>query len=121
MGTWTAERWLAGSPAEILELLSEPEAIAEWSPVRFELLGLDGERLEAGSRARVRGELAGRGVEFEVIVEEADEEAFSVRGQGLVGRALAHGVDVALSGGALPATLGGLARALQRRGELAYA
>jgi hypothetical protein len=59
MKTWTTETWLAGAPEQVLELLSEPDAIARWAPIAFEVLDLDRERLVAGTRARVSGALAG--------------------------------------------------------------
>ena len=37
MKTWTTETWLAGAPEEVLELLTEPDAIARWAPIPFEL------------------------------------------------------------------------------------
>ena len=51
---------VTGLPDEILALLTEPDAIALWTPAPFELIDLDTDRLVAGSRARVRGRLAGR-------------------------------------------------------------
>jgi hypothetical protein len=111
-------------------LLTEPAAIARWTPVPFELIDLDTDRLEAGSRARVRGGLAGRTLEFDVEVIAADDErlalvatgpisidveyalrpaaggsdlraSVSVRGSGLIGRVLAQAADALLAAGAL--------------------
>lgn len=130
MRTWTADTWLAGEPDDVLELLTEPEAIARWSPVPFELVDCETERLLAGTRARVRGELAGRGLQFEVDVHEASparlalvaqgpiaidveyrlapldcgsqlQAAVSVSGRGLLGGLLARAVETLLAGGAL--------------------
>ncbi|MGH2884133.1 MAG: hypothetical protein ACRDPM_18470 [Solirubrobacteraceae bacterium] len=72
MKTWITETWVAGGPEHVLELLTEPDAIACWAPIPFELLDLDGERLVTGSRARVSGALAGRRLEFDVEIHEAD-------------------------------------------------
>src|SRR5262249_51640261 len=66
MKTWTTETWVRGTPEEVLELLTEPDAIARWAPIPFEVLDLDGERIVAGTRARVGGALAGRRLEFDV-------------------------------------------------------
>ena len=71
--TWTERMVLSGTPEEVLELLTQPEAIARWTPVPFEIVELAGGRLLAGGRGRVRGRLAGRAVEFAVEVLEADE------------------------------------------------
>jgi hypothetical protein len=130
MRTWTADTWLAGEPDDVLELLTEPEAIARWSPVPFELVDCETTRLLAGTRARVRGELAGRGLQFDVDVHEASaarlalvaqgpididveyrlapldcgsqlQAAVSVSGRGLLGGLLARAVETLLAGGAL--------------------
>ncbi len=130
MRTWTTETTVARLPDEVLALLTEPEAIARWAPVPFELLELNTDRLVAGSRARVLGRLAGRTLEFDVEVLAADEErlalvadgpisldveyrlrrvargsevsaSVSVRGSGLIGRVLVHATDALLAAGAL--------------------
>jgi hypothetical protein len=142
MRTWTTEMWLAGMPDEILELLTEPDAIARWAPLPFELVALDGERLRAGSRARVRGGLAGRQVEFDVEISEADDgrlslvatgpvsidaeyvlraadggsevrASVSVRGRGLLGGLMARALDTLLAAGALRAAVARLGDELQ--------
>lgn len=111
-------------------MLTQPDAIAQWTPVPFELIDLDADRLVAGSRARVRGHLAGRTLEFDVEVLAADDErlalvatgpisidveyalrpaaggselraSVSVRGSGLIGRVLAQATDALLAAGAL--------------------
>src|SRR4051794_36944367 len=73
MSKWTARASVAGHPDEVLDLLTEPAAIRSWAPIPFEVTALDGDRLEAGSIARVSGGLAGRKVSFEVEVIEAGE------------------------------------------------
>jgi hypothetical protein len=144
MRTWTTEMWLAGMPAEILELLTEPDAIARWAPVQFELVSLEGqgERLRAGTHARVRGGLAGRQVEFDVEIQQADDgrlslvatgpvsidaeyllraagggsevrASVSVRGRGLLGGLLARALDTLLAAGALRASVARLGEQLQ--------
>jgi hypothetical protein len=142
MRTWTTQTTVAGLPDEVLALLTEPEAIARWAPVPFELLETDTDRLVAGSRARVLGRLAGRTLEFDVEVLAADEQrlalvadgpismdveyrfrqvasgsevraSVSVRGSGLVGRVLAQATDTLLAGGALRAAVGRIGRELE--------
>jgi hypothetical protein len=127
------------SPADVLDLLTEPDAIARWAPIPFEVIELDSRRLVTGSRARVAGRLAGRSVEFEVVVLEArpgrldliadgpisiaveyclepaargsEVHAYvSVDGHGLLGRLLAKATDALLAAGAL-------GRALERLGQ----
>ncbi|HEX8977601.1 MAG TPA: SRPBCC family protein [Solirubrobacteraceae bacterium] len=142
MKTWTVEKWVAGTPQDVLELLTEPEAIARWAPIPFEVLELDGDRLEAGTRARVRGSLAGRGLEFDVEIREAAPEALSlvasgpvsigaeyllspvdggsevrasvsVSGRGLLGGLLARAFETVLAAGALSASVARIGQQLQ--------
>jgi hypothetical protein len=139
---WHSNATVPGSPADVLELLTEPQAIARWAPVPFEVVALDGARLESGSHARVAGRLAGRVVEFEVDVLRASDErlelvahgpisidvqyrlrpagteseiqaSVSVEGRGLFGRLLAKATETLLAGGALRMSLERLGRELQ--------
>ena len=125
MKTWTTETWVAGAPEHVLELLA-----------------LDGERLVAGTRARVSGALAGRRLEFDVEIHEADEERLSlvahgpvsigaeyliapadggsdvrasvwVSARGLLGGILARAFDAVLAAGALPASVARMGRELE--------
>jgi hypothetical protein len=134
MKEWTTRTTVRGLPDEVLTLLTDPKAIATWSPVPFEITELDGRRLKAGSRARVRGSLAGKGVEFDVKVEAADEcgltlracgpvdldvayelravpegsdvrARVAVRGRGILGRVLATATESLLAAGALDVAL----------------
>jgi hypothetical protein len=139
MSTWSTHRSVSGSPDEVIAVLSDPATIRRWSPIDFEVEDLDGERLEAGSRARVAGRLAGRSAAFEVDVAQAgggrfaltangpieidvEYEAFeeedgatdvwatvSVNGRGLLGRLLAQATDALLAAGALDKALGRIA------------
>jgi hypothetical protein len=142
MKTWTTETWVAGTPEEVLELLTAPDAIARWAPIPFELLDLDGERLEPGTRARVSGSLVGRRLEFDVEVHEADEErlslvasgpvsigaqyllapagggseiraSVSVTGRGLLGGLIARALEAVLAAGALRASVARIAGELE--------
>ncbi len=129
-------------PEEVLQLLTEPDAIARWAPIPFEVLDLDTDRLEAGTRARVAGGLAGRQLEFDVEILEADDgrlslvargpvsidasyqlrpagagsevrASVSVCGQGVIGRVLAGAVDGLLAAGALRASVARIGRELE--------
>lgn len=143
MCLWHYNATVPGSPADVLELLTEPRAIARWAPIPFEVLALDGPRLESGSRARVAGRLAGRSVEFDVDVLRASDErlelvaegpisidveyrlrpaggaeseieaSVSVEGRGLFGRVLAKATETLLAAGALRLSLDRLAAELQ--------
>src|SRR6478609_133657 len=130
MSTWTTQTICNGTPEDVLELLTEPGAIARWSPVPFTVVDADRARLSAGDRVRVRGELAGRGLEFLVDVAKADDghlaltavgpiridvdyrvvgdargsslrARIGVAGSGLFGRVLAGATDALLAAGAL--------------------
>jgi uncharacterized protein YndB with AHSA1/START domain len=59
MATWTAQTQVAVAPNQVLALLTEPEAIARWAPIDFELVDFEGQRLLAGDHVRVHGCLAG--------------------------------------------------------------
>ena len=82
MGTWTTKTTLDGRPTDVLDTLTDPEAIRLWSPVPFDLVDMAGERLAAGSHARVRGKLAGREVAFEVAVSAADPRGLRLTASG---------------------------------------
>ena len=141
MRTWTTQTTVTGLPDEVLALLTDPDAIACWAPVPFELIDLDTDRLVTGSRARVRGHLAGRTLEFDVKVLAAHEErlallatgpisidveyalrpaaegselraSVSVRGSGLIGRVLAQATDALLAAGALDLAVSRIGRQL---------
>jgi Polyketide cyclase / dehydrase and lipid transport len=130
MATWTAQTRVAGLPDEVLAMLTDPSSIARWAPIEFDVVDFERRRLQAGDRVRVRGGLAGRSVEFEVDVSEADDGHFvltavgpirldveylavaaaegsevhasiTVTGQGLIGRVLAQATDALLAAGAL--------------------
>lgn len=142
MCTWRSNTTVPGSPAEVLAFLTEPDAIARWAPVPFEVLALDDRRLCSGSHARVSGQLAGRSVEFAVDVLHASDDrlelvadgpismdvryvlrpvgdrseidaSVSVAGRGLFGRILAKATEALLAAGALNLSLDRLARELQ--------
>ena len=142
MKTWTTQTWVAGTPEEVLELLTEPDAIARWAPIPFELLDLDGERLITGTRARVSGALAGRTMQFDLEIHEADEErlslvahgpvsigaeyvlapaeggsdvraSVSVSGRGLLGGTFARAFEAVLAAGALRASVARIGRELE--------
>jgi hypothetical protein len=126
----------------VLDLLTEPDAIARWAPIDFEVLDHQGERLRTGTRARVCGVLAGRRLELDVDVLDAEDgrlalvangpisidveyivrpsdrgsqlhASISVAGRGLMGRVLAQATDVVLAAGALDVAVGRIGRELE--------
>ena len=142
---WTANTAIATDPAQVMEVLTRPCAIATWAPVPFEVEGLDGDRLETGSRARVAGRLAGKDLAFDVDVVEADanrlrltaigpfvemdvaydvealddlaqvQARIDVKGNGIFGRFVARAVEGFLAGGALNQALDQLGHAAEHQ------
>ena len=98
MRTWTATTTVAARPEAVLDVLTDPDAVARWAPVPFDVDELGSPRLRRGSRARVSGRLAGRRVGFDVEVHEADAEALSLSAHGPV----AFDVRYDLAGGRNP-------------------
>jgi hypothetical protein len=140
MKTWTATTTVDAGLDAVLDVLTDPDALARWAPLPFDVEDLDTPRLMAGSRARVSGSLAGRRVGFEVEVHEADPGRLTLvatgpidldvaydmsptnagsevrasvrvrRGRGLTGRLLAEATNALLSAGALTHAVSRLAR-----------
>jgi uncharacterized protein YndB with AHSA1/START domain len=85
MAEFTAHTTADAAPEQVLRVLTDPDAIASWSPIPFEVEDLDGLRLEAGSYARVSGSLAGKRVGFDVEVHAADEGGLELSAEGPIG------------------------------------
>jgi Polyketide cyclase / dehydrase and lipid transport len=81
---WTAQAALRAGPDEVLEALTDPARIARWAPIQFEVDGLAGGRLIAGSRERVYGTIAGVHATFDVEVARADTERLELVAHGPV-------------------------------------
>jgi hypothetical protein len=143
MAHWTATTTSNATPEQLLAVLTHPEEIRRWSPVDFDLDDLDALQLEAGTRARVTGKLAGVKVGFDVEVHSAGEEGLELtadgpvgldvrydlapadegaelsasvslrRGRGLTGRLVANATAALLSAGALDGATGRIARAAE--------
>jgi len=138
MATWTAQTTTAGHPDQVLMVLTDPDEIARWAPISFELVDFEGQRLLAGDKVRVRGALGGPTIQFQVEVTEADDgrlvlsatgpirldveyEAVAIEhgsqvrasvalsGTGLRGRILARATDALLAGGALTSAVSRIA------------
>jgi hypothetical protein len=82
MSTWTTQTTVGGTPEQVLAVLSEPSSCSRWSPIDFELEDFDGDRLRAGTRARVAGRVAGVSVSFEIEVEHASEGRLALTARG---------------------------------------
>ena len=84
MKTWTANTHVDADPAVVLDVLTDTDACRRWSPVPFDLDGVAGGRLSAGSRMRVSGQLVGRRVGFDVEVHEAGDGRLALTASGPV-------------------------------------
>ena len=85
MKTWTATTTVDAAPEAVLDVLTDPDAIARWAPLPFDVDDLDTPRLVTGSTARVSGRLAGCRVGFVVEVHQAAAERLSLAADGPVG------------------------------------
>jgi polyketide cyclase/dehydrase/lipid transport protein len=151
MTRFTTHTTTTASPGQVLEVLTDPDAIREWAPIPFEVEELDGYRLEAGSVARVTGGIAGLSLGFDVEVHAADEDgleltadgpiAIDVRyrlaavedgsevtasvavrgGGGITGRLVAKATAALLAAGALDGAAGRIARAAETEPAFALA
>src|SRR5690242_19823598 len=68
---WSARAAVRADACEVLAALTDPELIAAWAPVGFELEGHCPRLLRAGSHERVSGSLAGVRASFEIEVHRA--------------------------------------------------
>jgi Polyketide cyclase / dehydrase and lipid transport len=144
MAGWTTSMQAKAEPDQVLQVLTDPDAIRRWSPIDFDVEDLDGARLAAGSTARVSGKLAGVRVGFDVEVHAADEDGVELtadgpigfdvryelapaavgselrasislrRGGGVTGRLLSKATAALLSAGALDGAARGIARAAEQ-------
>jgi hypothetical protein len=84
MRTDTSRQIATAQPAHVLQVLTDPAACGRWAPIAFTADHPRGERLQAGTRTRLQGRLAGRTVTFEIEVLAADDRGLSLRASGPV-------------------------------------
>jgi carbon monoxide dehydrogenase subunit G len=84
MSTHMAQQTVTAEPADVLQVLTDPAACGRWAPIAFTTDQAPGERLQAGTRTRLRGRVAGRNVTFDIHVVAADERGLSLRATGPV-------------------------------------
>jgi carbon monoxide dehydrogenase subunit G len=97
MALYTTSTTANATPDQVLQVLTDPEAIRDWAPIPFEVEQLDGRRLEAGSHARVRGGIAGMSMGFDIEVHAADEAGLELTAKGPIGIGVRY--DLAPAGG----------------------
>ena len=78
MRTWTATTTVDAAPEAVLDVLTDPDAIARWAPLPFDVDDLDTPRLVPGSPRPRPGRLAGRRVGFDVEVLEAGRDRLAL-------------------------------------------
>jgi hypothetical protein len=84
MSTHIAKQTVTADTAHVLQVLTDPAACKRWAPLAFTSDQAPGERLQAGTRTRLQGRIAGRNVTFQIHVVAADERGLSLRAQGPV-------------------------------------
>jgi hypothetical protein len=105
MAQWTTRTQTAAAPEQVLEVLTDPDSIRTWSPIDFDVDDLDGSRLEAGSRARVSGGLAGLRMGFDIEVHAAGENGLELTAQGPIGIDVRYDLAPAGEGSELTASV----------------
>lgn len=84
MRTHMSSQTAIAQPPHVLEVLTDPAACGRWAPIAFTTDHACGERLQAGTRTRLRGRIAGRNVSFDIDVLAADDRGLSLRASGPV-------------------------------------
>jgi hypothetical protein len=105
MSTWTAQTVTQARPEDVLGILTDPDEIARWAPIPFEVEHLADRRLVAGSRARVSGSLVGRRIGFDVLVHRADSEGLELSADGPVGMDVRYDLRPSSKGAELVASV----------------
>src|SRR3954447_19795378 len=112
MRTWTAATTAAAHPEAVLDVLTDPDAIACWAPAPFDVDDLDCRRLRTGRRARgsgaaarAPGRRAGRRVGFDVEVHEAGESGLALTASGPVALDVAYQLAPADAGSEVRASI----------------
>src|SRR5882757_1676267 len=98
MGEWTSHTSFDAEPGKILEMLTDPHGIKEWSPIDFKLEDFEHDRLHTGAIAHVAGSLAGRRMSFDVEVFKASDGQFKLKAKGPVHIDVEYGIEEAHDG-----------------------
>ena len=105
MAQWTTRTQANASPEQLLEVLTDPDAIRLWSPIDFEVEDLVGSRLNAGDVTRVTGKVAGMRVGFDVEIHAADEDGIELSADGPIGIDVRYDLVPAIGGSEVTATV----------------
>jgi hypothetical protein len=106
MRTWTATTTVDAPPDAVLDVLTDPDAIASWAPVDFEVSDLAAGRLAPGARPRVEGRLGGVSVGFDVEILAAGRQGLSLRAAGPVAFDVRYDLEPAAGGSEVRASVG---------------
>ena len=106
MAQWTTRTQANASPEQLLEVLTDLDAIRLWSPIDFEVEDLVGSRLTAGDVTRVTGRVAGMRVGFDIEIHAADEDGIELSADGPIGIDVRYDLAPANSGSEVTATVG---------------
>ena len=110
MRTYTATTTSSARPEAVLDVLTDPDAVARWAPVEFFVEDLTHPRLSSGSRARVSGRLAGQEIGFDVEVHQADAAGLSLSADGPVALNVAYELRESEAGSEVSASVAVLPR-----------
>jgi hypothetical protein len=113
--TWTSNATVPGSAADVLAFLTEPEAIARWAPIPFEVVALDRTRREAGGHARVAGRLAGPLGRIDVEVLHASDRRLELVADGPISLGVTYLLRPTSSGSDVDASISVRGGGLQGR------
>jgi hypothetical protein len=106
MAQWTTRTQANASPEQVLEVLTDPDAIRLWSPIDFEVEDLNGPRLSAGDVTRVTGRVAGFSVGFDVEIHAAGADGIELSAQGPIGIDVRYELQPSDGGSEVTATIG---------------
>jgi len=105
MRTYTATTTATARPEAVLDVLTDPDAVARWAPVAFYVDTITHPRLAEGSRARISGRLAGQQVGFDVEVHQADAGGLALSADGPVALDVAYAMRPAAGGSEVSASV----------------
>jgi hypothetical protein len=107
MAQWTTRTQANARPEQVLEVLTDPDAIRLWSPIDFDVEDLDGVRLDVEVHAAD---------EYGVELTAHGPIGIDVRyelGGGITGRLISQATAALLSAGALDGAARSIARAAE--------
>ncbi len=103
--TWRSQIDVCVEPHELLETLTSVEACEAWSPVGFDIDGVNSGRLRSGTKVDVSGAIVGRQVRFSVEIVRADRERLVLRANGPVDVLADYAVAPAAGGSRVEAAI----------------